>query len=74
MLPLFFSFFIRMNPNPRRITRKTAKALDISKSSMYRIFKEHLKLTAYKKQPRQLISAASNKKWLVRGKTMLAQI
>lgn len=44
--------------------KKSAIALDISKSSKLRILKDHLKLTAYKKQPWQLISVVFKKKRL----------
>lgn len=64
----------RVQRNPRRSMRKTARELGISKSSMHRVFKDDLGLTAYKKQPKQLISAASKKKRLDRGKVMLEEI
>ena len=64
----------RVKRNPRRSMRKTASQLGISRSSMHRIFKNDLGLTAYKKQPRQLLSAASKQKRHDRGKMMLAEM
>ena len=45
--------------NPRRSMRKAASQLGIPRSSMRRIYKKDIRLTAYKTQSRQLLSAAS---------------
>ena len=63
-----------MKQNPRRNMRKTAKKLVILISSMNRVFKDVLRLTAYKKQSEKLISEASKKKRLDRGKFLLEEI
>jgi transposase len=64
----------RVKRYPRRSMKKTASHLGIARSSMLRIFKNDLRLSAYKKQSRQLISAASKQKQHDRGKIMLAEM
>ena len=53
---------------------KTAKGLEISKYSMHRVFKDVLRLTAYKRQSKQLILKASKKKRLDRDKFLFDKI
>ena len=64
----------RINRNPCRSGRKMAKELNISKSTMNRILKNDLKLTSYKKQYKQVLSAASKMKRLNRCKILLNKI
>ena len=64
----------RVQRNPRRSMRQSAKDLNISQASMNRIVKEDLGLKAYKVQRRHLISAPSKLKRLDRGKKMLEEI
>uniref|UniRef100_A0A3P8TI71 Paired domain-containing protein n=1 Tax=Amphiprion percula TaxID=161767 RepID=A0A3P8TI71_AMPPE len=64
----------RVQRNPRRSMRATAKEVNISRTSLRRIVKQDLGLKALKMQHRQLISAASKKKRLDRGKMMLQEI
>ena len=65
----------RVRRNPRRSMRKTAKELNISsETTLRRVVKDDLGLKAYKMVRRQLISQASKKKRLNRGKKMLKEI
>lgn len=72
--PIVEAVMKRVKRNPRRSMRKTANELGISRTSMHRIFKKDLRLTAYKKQSRQLLSAATKQKRHDRGKKMLAEM
>ena len=60
--------------NPRRSVQKNAKGLKMSGGSVRKIVKGGLGLKACKFQRRHLISAASKKKRLDRGKKLLAEI
>lgn len=72
--PIVEAVMKRVKRNPRRSMRKTANELGISRTSMHRIFKKDLRLTANKKQSRQLLSAATKQKRHDRGKKMLAEM
>ena len=67
-------FIKRVKRNLLRSMRKTASQLGISRSSMHKIFKNYLWLTAHKNQSRQLLSAASKHKRHDRSKRMLTEI
>ena len=54
--------------------KATAKEVNISRTSLRRIINQDLGLKALKMQHRKLISAASKKNWLDRGKMMLQEI
>ena len=63
----------RVRRNPERSMRQMAKQLQISQSSLGRITKDYLNLTAYKKNPAQLLSQASKQKRKDRCKDLLAR-
>lgn len=52
----------RVHKNPYQSMGEMAIELNISKSSICITAKEDLRLKAYKRQPRQIISVASKKK------------
>lgn len=64
----------KIRRNPARSMNKLAKEASVSRSTMKRVVREDLKLVPFKKSRRHLLSEATKKKRLVRGRELLRRL